>query len=134
MTATRELREGISATIDGVFRLLGSREASTGDLLFPPTARAGWERVALPAEGELFSYSRVEMAAPSFPAGYTVAVVEFVHEGSRVLVFGQLRGPADYVYRVGEPVRTVEATLWTEPGETGEVAVRGFAFTPEAVR
>ncbi len=132
--ATRELREGIATTSDGAYRLIASRERATGALVFPPTTRPGWDEVVLPAVGELFSHSRVEMASPHFPAGYAVGVVEFALEDSRVLVFGQLRGPAGHDYRIGERVETVETALWTESGDSGEVEVRGFAFAPEAGR
>ncbi|WP_324651320.1 Zn-ribbon domain-containing OB-fold protein [Georgenia sp. H159] len=123
---TTPLREGTVRQGPAGPVLLASREEATGAVAFPPTGRAGWTEVELGRTGELFTYTRVAMAAANFAPGYTVGYVRFTDpDGTPVLVFGQLRGSD--TYRVGQPMTVDVQDLWEREDGT---PVRGHVFVP----
>ena len=119
---------------DGGVSLIASRDRETGRILFParPETDPRYERVALPREGRLWSWTiqRFRPKSPPYagPEAFEPYAVGYVELDSTLIVEGRLTEVAFDAIRIGMPMRLVSLPFELADG----TACITFAFAPIA--
>jgi uncharacterized protein len=126
------IAEDLLAEVDGGIRLIASRDRETGRTLFP--ARAGddprYERVTLPAEGRLWSWTvqRFRPKSPPYagPDAFEPYAVGYVRLEGALIVETRLADVDFDTLAIDMPMRLVPLPFTLASGEIRT----SFAFAP----
>ncbi|WP_313803671.1 OB-fold domain-containing protein [Sphingobium sp.] len=118
--------------VAGDLRLIASRERATGRIVFPPrpATESRFERVVLPAEGRLWSWTvqRFRPKSPPYagPEAFEPYAVGYVELDGALIVETRLAHVDFAALRIGMPMRLVPLPFTLESGEVRT----SFAFAP----
>lgn len=121
----------ICAAADGI-ALIASRERSSGRISFPARAEGdpGWERIVLPREGRLWSWTvqRFRPKSPPYagPDAFEPYAVGYVELDGAIIVEGRLTNVSFDALTIGLPMRVVPLAFRRADG----TVCTTFAFAP----